>query len=68
MATTHNVRRRFDPRVHAAFTGGWQTLTLCGKRVNWLDGQGPEPAWTDEPIDCPECGAYLTGEEPDGDG
>ena len=52
---TRIIRRRLDPRAHQALEGGWQTITLCGKRGNWLNGMPGEPQAEAGTVDCPEC-------------
>ena len=49
------IYRRFDDRAHKALDTGWQTLTLCGKRGNWLNGQPGQPQPEEGEVDCPEC-------------
>jgi hypothetical protein len=56
---TSIIRRRFDDRAHKALDMGWQTLTLCGKRGNWLNGQPGEPQAEEGVVDCPECLAIM---------
>lgn len=48
------ARRPFDQRTHHAFDTGWQTLTLCGLRVTWLNDQTPiDPG--PGIVDCVDC-------------
>lgn len=53
--TTTTIRRRFDDRTHKAFDTGWQTLTLCGLRGNWLNGKPGDPQVEEGVVDCPAC-------------
>ncbi len=53
------IRRKFDDRTHKAFDTGWQTLTLCGRRGNWLNGKEPIDPGTGT-VDCEECLALMT--------
>jgi hypothetical protein len=55
MVTTRIIRRRLDYRAHKALEGGWQTITLCGKRGNWLNGMPGEPQVEEGEVDCSEC-------------
>lgn len=48
------ARRKFDWRTHGTFDTGWQTLTKCGLRVTWLNGQQEIDPGTGV-VDCPDC-------------
>ncbi len=52
---TSTIRRKYDDRTHKALDTGWQTLTLCGKRGNWLNSMPGEPQVEEGVVDCPEC-------------
>lgn len=50
-----SVKTRFDPHTeHAPFDTGWQMLTLCGRRVNFLHGKDKVRVGSGL-VNCPEC-------------
>jgi hypothetical protein len=56
------IRRKYDDRTHKALDTGWQTLTLCGLRGNWLNGLEPIDPGTGV-VDCPACLEAMAAQE-----
>ena len=52
--TARRPAATYDPRTHATFDTGWQTLTKCGRRVTWLNARDEIDPGTGV-VDCPEC-------------
>lgn len=48
------ARTKYDPRTHATFDTGMQTLTKCGRRVTWLNINETIDPGTGT-VDCEEC-------------